>query len=346
MAQQIALNIHYDAAISAGKHVDRAFVCHYSSHILIHEKDTCSHLLKMDPIIVSKKDNTVHQEPISYADIVNKFNPTSSTISNNPCAVIIECPHREIGGKCTPYEDLEKISEHCRQAGVALHMDGARLWEATAHYTTSTTSTGMSVTSKDLCNLFDSIYVSCYKGIGGMTGAVLLGKADFIAEARVWLRRFGGNLFTLLPYAVSSYSSYRNFVAWNMSSSLKEASPPDVATVSGAPLPVPYSMPARRARMQEVVALLSKAKELQPFVRFDPPVPEVSLVHVYIRGSVVTVREAHEASKQETGIACFNAVRPAPTIIGADAFNFPEECYFEFNMVIIQFLLLYILYLC
>jgi hypothetical protein len=189
------------------------------------------------------------------------------------------------------------------------------------------------VTAHDLCGLFDSIYVSCYKGIGGMTGAVLLGTRTFIAETRVWLRRFGGNVFTLLPYAVSSYSCYRNYVKWNNMAPSEEESSAGANGTEGA-LAVPYAMVDRLHRMQSVVALLSTEEAgLRPYVRFDPPVPQMCLVHVYIRADAAAAMKAHARSLQETGVACFARLRPAALVLGERAPTFPQECYFEFNMV-------------
>lgn len=322
MAQQIALQIHYNAA--TGK--DRAYVCHYSSHLLIHEKDTSLHLLNMQPVVVPAEEGVRIQNPISFFDVQRALE--SSPLK--PASVIIELPHREVGGKATSFADLEKISSFCRSNGIALHMDGARLWEALAHYTTSTTSSGQPVTREILCGLFDSVYMSTYKGIGGLTGALLLGDAKFIVEARVWLRRYGGNVYTLLPYAVSAYSAFRNYLLWN--------DPTSEAVHDGSSVAVPYSMKARLARLQHVAALLSThfqtaASAESPLVRFDPPVPVVCMIHVYIRASVEAAKAAHERSKQETGIACFMWIRPAPVATRADGTTYPEECYFEFNMV-------------
>jgi hypothetical protein len=330
MAQQIALLIHFHNSATTAEPAERSFICHYSSHILLHEKDTYSHLLNMRPVVVEATPNTAVQPPIGFKQIESKI----TQAPRKPCAVVLECPHREIGGKCTPYADLEHISQLCRRRGVAFHMDDARLWEAIAHYTSCTTSTGAPVTALDLCGLFDSIYVSCYKGIGGMTGAVLLGSAQFIAEARVWLRRFGGNVFTLLPYAVSSYASYRNYVAWNSASPQTDnIEHSNEGATKGAVLPVPYSMHDRLERMQHVIGLLSAEPALQGCVRFDPPVPEVCLVHVYIKSDPDTAVAAHERSKAETGVSCFPRLRPAPAVTGELASTFPQESYFEFNMV-------------
>ena len=48
------------------------------------------------------------------------------------------------------------------------------------------------------------MYVSFYKGLGALSGAMLVGPKSFIEEARVWLRRMGGNLYQLHPYVVSA----------------------------------------------------------------------------------------------------------------------------------------------
>ena len=77
---------------------------------------------------------------------------------------------------------------------VPLHADGARLLEVAPYY-------GLPL--PELCRLFDSLYVSFYKGLGGVTGAMLLGSPTVTREAAVWRRRLGGNPFTVAPYALS-----------------------------------------------------------------------------------------------------------------------------------------------
>ena len=80
-------------------------------------------------------------------------------------------------------------------------MDGARLWEVGPFYKKS---------YDEISNLFDSIYVSFYKGLNGIAGAILAGKPDFISESKVWLRRHGGNLIHLYPYIISADYSFTN----------------------------------------------------------------------------------------------------------------------------------------
>ena len=110
-------------------------------------------------------------------------------------------PQREIGGVLPPWEELVSISNYCRENKIHFHMDGARLWEVGPFYKKS---------YDEISNLFDSIYVSFYKGLNGIAGAILAGKPDFISESKVWLRRHGGNLIHLYPYIISADYSFTN----------------------------------------------------------------------------------------------------------------------------------------
>ena len=61
---------------------------------------------------------------------------------------------------------------------MALHLDGARLWESRPFYENARYA--------EIAALFDTVYFSFYKGLGGLAGGALAGPADVIAEARVW----------------------------------------------------------------------------------------------------------------------------------------------------------------
>lgn len=110
-------------------------------------------------------------------------------------AVGLEIPMREIGGQLSPWNELDAIKAHCKARGAHLHMDGARLWEAQAGYGRS---------AREIAAGFDSVYVSLYKGIGGLGGAMLLGSRDFVERAAEWFRRQGGNVIHRSPYVVSA----------------------------------------------------------------------------------------------------------------------------------------------
>jgi threonine aldolase len=103
MAQQIAILVHDETQNT------KSFICHYSSHIILRENESYHSLLQFNPKIIPSKQDSVIQYPVAYDDVVELVTsiPRSSSL-------IIECPHREIGGKCTSWDDLVQISTLCR----------------------------------------------------------------------------------------------------------------------------------------------------------------------------------------------------------------------------------------
>ncbi len=110
--------------------------------------------------------------------------------------VTVELPLRRAGFKATPWEDLAGIAAWCRLAQVPLHLDGARLWEVAPHYGRS---------HAEIAALGSSIYVSLYKGLGGLAGCVLAGEEAFVAEARLWQIRLGAVLPSAFPLAIAGH---------------------------------------------------------------------------------------------------------------------------------------------
>lgn len=110
-------------------------------------------------------------------------------------AVVVELPLRRAGFLLPPLDELRAISAWCRGRAIPLHFDGARLWEAAAGY---------GVAEAELAALADSVYVSYYKGLGGLGGALVAGSEAFIAALAPWKSRYGGKLVTAWPYAISA----------------------------------------------------------------------------------------------------------------------------------------------
>ncbi|RNB83393.1 low specificity L-threonine aldolase [Brevibacillus fluminis] len=176
MAQQIALRIWCDR-----KGIKRV-AYHPLCHLEIHEEDGLKELHQIEPILLADKNSLIRLE-----DVVN--------IGEDIACLLLELPQREIGGQLPNYEELVAISAYCREKGIKLHLDGARLFEILPYY---------QKTAEEICQLFDSVYVSFYKGIGGIAGAILAGDDSFLKESVVWKRRHGGDLISLYPYIVSS----------------------------------------------------------------------------------------------------------------------------------------------
>jgi threonine aldolase len=114
--------------------------------------------------------------------------------------VSLELPLVGAGYVLPTWDELVVFAEACAQRGVPLHLDGARLWESTPY---------LGQAPAAVADLATTVYVSFYKGLGGLTGAAVAGPEDVIAEVRRWQRRLGGNLYSLLPYAVSARRGLR-----------------------------------------------------------------------------------------------------------------------------------------
>jgi threonine aldolase len=176
MAQQIVLRIWCDRAGL------KKVAYHPLCHLEIHEEDGLKQLHHIEPVYLADESRVIELE-----DVLG--------LEEDIACILLELPQREIGGQLPSYETLVAISAYCREHGIKLHLDGARLFEVTPYYERS---------AAEICGLFDSVYISFYKGIGGIAGAILAGEQDMVQEAKVWKRRHGGDLISLYPYIVSA----------------------------------------------------------------------------------------------------------------------------------------------
>lgn len=110
-------------------------------------------------------------------------------------AALLELPLREAGFLLPSWDELVAFGDACRARGIPLHLDGARLWESAPH---------LGHTPAEVVAVADSVYVSFYKGLGGLSGAAVAGPEEQVAEARLWRTRMGGTLFSVMPYAVAA----------------------------------------------------------------------------------------------------------------------------------------------
>jgi threonine aldolase len=176
MAQQAALRVHAD------ERGQRTVVFHPMCHLDQHEEQAYQRLHHLigrpaggPDRLITLDDLTAIREPIA--------------------ALLLELPQRDIGGQQPAWDDLVAQCEWAASHGTARHLDGARLWEASAGYGRS---------PAEIAGLFDSVYVSFYKGIGALPGCCVAGAEDLVAQVRDWRRRMGGTLHGLWPGAASA----------------------------------------------------------------------------------------------------------------------------------------------
>lgn len=250
MAQQIALRIWCDELGSP------KVAYHPLSHLEIHEEDGLKELHKIETVLLADKNRVIELE-----DVVGM----EAGIS----CLLLELPQREIGGQLPSFETLVQISEYCRKNGIQLHLDGARLLEVLPYY---------QKTAAEVCALFDSVYMSFYKGIGGIAGAILAGDPDFIKKSKVWKRRFGGDLISLYPYI----------------------------------LPADYYFEKRSHKMEQYY---EEAKELAQLynschdISTLPQIPVSNMFHVHIPHPKEEVEAVIMEVQQQTGVGITNHLR-------------------------------------
>ena len=90
-----------------------------------------------------------------------------------------------IGGRVLPQRYVEEVAAFARDAGLSLHLDGARVFNAAV-------ADGRSLEA--VCTPFDTVSVCLSKGLGAPVGSVLCGPRDFIAVAHRWRKVLGGGL--------------------------------------------------------------------------------------------------------------------------------------------------------
>lgn len=181
MAQQIALRIHAD------RRGLRTVAFHPTAHLELHEDKAYQRLHGLVGLKIGDPRGLITIDDLRG-------------VGERLAAVLLELPQREIGGRLPSWSDLEEQVAFVRAQGAALHLDGARLWECTPYYGRSPAA---------IAALFDTVYVSLYKGLGGLAGCCLAGEEEVIAEARAWRRRHGGTLFGLWPGAASGLAALR-----------------------------------------------------------------------------------------------------------------------------------------
>lgn len=264
MAQQTALRVHAD------RRGRRTFAAHPQTHLAVWEEQgyAAVHGLVHRPVGDPR-------ELITVDDLRQVREPL--------CALLLELPQREIGGLLPAWEDLVAQTAWARERGAATHLDGARLWESQPFY-------GRPLA--EIAALFDTVYVSLYKGLEGVRGAVLAGEQDVVAEASVWRTRLGGHL--------------------------PDAWPEAVAALVGLDEHLP--------RMADYVAharALAAAINADGYARTRPEVPQSALFHVLLPVSREVAEAAARRVLEERGVEL-----PTRT----QGTGWPDQCSFELSI--------------
>jgi threonine aldolase len=154
-----------------------------NSHIYRDEADAAQsvHNKRLIPLGAGK----VHfdlSDLISGIDYLNE----SEVFKSGLGTIAIENPVRRADGAVVPIETIEAISNHCKENGYKMHLDGARIHLASAY---------TNISLAKYASYFDTIYISLYKYLNANGGAILCGNAKFIDQLVHQIKIHGGTVY-------------------------------------------------------------------------------------------------------------------------------------------------------
>ncbi|KAI5962393.1 GLY1 [Candida pseudojiufengensis] len=150
------------------------------AHVYVDEAAGLSTLTQARPQPITPK-NGIHLT--LEDDILPNFIPDDGEIHSAPTKLI--CLENTLHGMIFPIEEIKKISKFCKENDVKLHLDGARLWNASV-------ATGISL--KEYSKYFDSVSLCLSKTLGAPIGTVLVGDKKFILKANHFKKQNGGGI--------------------------------------------------------------------------------------------------------------------------------------------------------
>lgn len=170
MTNQIAIKVH----TRPGQEV----ICHEYSHVYNYEGGGIAFNSACQVRPLSGPRGKLEASSVAAA-LQNPLDMHAATSR----LVVLENTTNKGGGACYELAEIDAIKKVCEEKGLALHLDGARLWNALVAKKQS---------PKDFGARFDSISICLSKGLGCPVGSLLLGSSDFIKEARFVRKKLGG----------------------------------------------------------------------------------------------------------------------------------------------------------
>lgn len=167
-----------------GNHVSLLTHCEAGSTVLI---DTMQHIYRTEKAAFSSHFGQL--KPLFY-HLTKDGYPDTKEIgrllkSEKPSLLCIENTHNWAGGTYIPLSVLKELRSMADEAGIPVHMDGARLFNAAA-------ASGLDVST--ICGYADTVMFCISKGLGAPVGSLLCGSRSFILEAAETRKFLGGNM--------------------------------------------------------------------------------------------------------------------------------------------------------
>ena len=153
-------------------------ICEATAHVYLWEVGGIMHHARASVALLPGERGRLTANQVASA-----VRPANNVHYPTTRLVCLENTHNRGGGSCYAWSDLQEIAAFTKKQGLALHLDGARIFNALV-------ATGQR--SEDYGQLFDSISVCLSKGLGAPVGSVLLGSQAFITSCKRLRKLFGG----------------------------------------------------------------------------------------------------------------------------------------------------------
>jgi threonine aldolase len=137
-------------------------------------------------------------------DALEIARPNSGPYLVSTTAIAVENTHNFGGGTVQPLEEIKALRKGADEIGVALHLDGARIWNA---------HVASGVAFSEYGKYFDTISVCLSKGLGAPIGSVMLSTKERVAKARVWRKRYGAGMRQVGLLAGAAHYALDNNIA-------------------------------------------------------------------------------------------------------------------------------------
>lgn len=153
------------------------------SHVYRDEADAAQsvHHKRLMPLAIGKTYFTAEELKKAIDNL-----PAEEVFQSGIGCVSIENPVRRMDERYVPLEEIKKISTYCKANNIKMHMDGARLFMASAW-------SGVSI--KEYSSYFDTVYISLYKYLGANAGAILCGDKNIIDKMPHLIKIHGGAMY-------------------------------------------------------------------------------------------------------------------------------------------------------
>jgi threonine aldolase len=153
--------------------------------------DSLAHVLRAELGAAAAFSGITSRSWVAARGLLDAAQPLAMMVPNagpylvSSAAVAVENTHNFGGGTIQPLDQIAALRAGAQAAGLTMHLDGARLWNAHV-------ASGVSLA--DYGQYFDTVSVCLSKGLGAPVGSVLATSRERAAEARVWRKRYGGGM--------------------------------------------------------------------------------------------------------------------------------------------------------